>query len=362
MTEHKTILHNIYNRDELKKKLFSENFKRITFSFYRYVNLSNPSEMRNNLYLEWSELGALGRIYLAKEGINAQLSIPEFNFETFKEKLYSRKEFADIPFKIAVEDDGKSFLKLILKVRPKIVADGLPEDSFDTTNVGNHLSAKEFNRYLNQADTLTIDMRNQYESEVGHFEGAILPDADTFREELPMVLELLKGKEDKKILLYCTGGIRCEKASAYLKHNGFKDVNQLYGGIIAYKREVSEENLENKFHGKNFVFDERLGERISGEVISKCHICDNTSDRQLNCANDACHILFIQCEDCGLKFQNCCSEHCKDVLHWSSEEQKEEKKKNAGFYTHHSRLRRKLPVEETTLLSPDLQDSKAQAF
>ncbi len=342
MTEQKIILHNIYNREELRKKLFSENFKRTTFSFYRYVNISNPNEMRNDLYREWSDLGVLGRIYLAKEGINAQLSVPEHNFEIFKNKLFSRNEFNEIPFKIAVEDDGKSFLKLIIKVRPKIVADGLPDDCFDTTNVGNHLSAKEFNMYLNQPDTLTVDMRNQYESEVGHFEGAILPDADTFREELPLVLEILKGKEDKKILLYCTGGIRCEKASAYLKHKGFKDVNQLYGGIIAYKREVSELGLENKFHGKNFVFDERLGERISGEVISKCHICGNTSDRQLNCANDACHILFIQCEECGLNFENCCSDRCKDVLHWDSEKSKEERRKNAGIYTHHSRLRRKI--------------------
>lgn len=335
-------LHNIYSRDILKKRLESEPFKRITLSFYKYVFIENPKSLRDELYKDWIKLGVLGRIYLAKEGINAQLSVPEFNFESFKNILFSYNEFFEIPFKIAIEDDGRSFLKLILKVRPKIVADGLPDDSFDTSNVGKHVSAKEFNELLNDPKCITIDMRNQYESEVGHFEGAILPDADTFREELPLVLDLLKGREDSKILLYCTGGIRCEKASAFLKHKGFKDVNQLYGGIIAYKREVELEQLENKFKGKNFVFDERLGERISDEVISKCHVCGSLSDRQINCNNDACHILFIQCEACGEKLHNCCSERCKEVLHWSPEKQLEEKRKAAKFHTHHSRLRRKV--------------------
>ena len=342
MKQNTNILHNIYSREELTKKLFSENFNRTTLSFYRYVKIDSPQVMRNLLYYDWNQLNVLGRIYLAKEGINAQLSVPEHHFEESKNALYLRPEFKDVPFKIAIEDDAKSFIKLIIKVRNKIVADGLPDDSFDTTNVGNHLTAKEFNEELSNPNSITVDMRNQYESEVGHFEGAILPDADTFRDELPMVLDILKGKENKKILLYCTGGIRCEKASAYLKHKGFQDVNQLYGGIISYAREVDQLGLENKFRGKNFVFDERLGERISTDIISKCHICGSTSDRQLNCANNACHILFIQCETCGNHLENCCSEHCKDVLQWPKEKQLEEKKKNATTHTHHTRLRTKV--------------------
>ncbi len=342
MIETKKPLHNIYSREELTKKLFSESFKRTTLSFYKYVNIHSPSEMRDSLYLTWDSLNILGRIYIAKEGINAQVSVPEFHLDTFKSSLYSHPEFRDVPFKIAIEDDGKSFIKLIIKVRNKIVADGLPENSFDTTNVGNHLTAKEFNDCLENPNSITLDMRNQYESEVGHFEGAILPDADTFRDELPMILDLLKGKEDKKILLYCTGGIRCEKASAYLKHQGFKDVNQLYGGIISYTREVHEFGLKNKFRGKNFVFDERLGERISEDVISHCHTCGRNSDRQFNCANEACHLLFIQCENCGNRLENCCSEHCQEVLHWSPEKQMEEKRKQANVFKHHSRLREKV--------------------
>ena len=133
---------------------------------------------------------------------------------------------------------------ILIKIKDKIVADGLDDSSFDVTDTGKHLSANEFNQAMKAPNTIVVDMRNQYESEVGHFQGAICPDADTFREELPMVKDQLKGKEDKKILLYCTGGIRCEKASAYLKHNGFKDTNQLHGGIIEYKNEIEKKGIK----------------------------------------------------------------------------------------------------------------------
>jgi len=114
--------------------------------------------------------------------------------------------------------------------------------------------------------------------------------------------------------MYCTGGVRCEKASAYLKHHGFQDVNQLYGGIIEYARQVKEENIESKFRGKNFVFDERLGERITDEVIAHCHQCGEPCDSHTNCANDDCHLLFIQCPACREKYQGCCSDECCQVI------------------------------------------------
>ncbi len=303
-----------------------ESFKRITVSFYRYVILDNPHELRDELYLEWSGLNAFGRTYLAKEGINAQMSVPEHNWEEFKHKVYARKEFKNIPFKIAVEDDGKSFYKLKVKVRNKIVADGLDDGTFDVTNVGKHLSAKEFNEALDRDDVVVVDMRNHYESEVGHFVKAICPDADTFREELPQVEKILKGKEDKKVLLYCTGGIRCEKASAYLKDKGFNDVNQLHGGIIDYVRQIKNENLENKFVGKNFVFDERLGERISEEIISECHQCGKLCDNHTNCSNDDCHLLFIQCDECKEKYDGACTPDCQEISNLPIEEQKKLRK------------------------------------
>ena len=308
------------DRKEMIKRLQGEAFRRITLSFYRYVIIDDPQVLRGELSGRWKELNVFGRIYLAHEGINAQLSVPEENLRTFTTQLYSDNRFKDVPFKIAVEDNGKSFYKLTIKTRSKIVADGLKDDAFDVTNVGNHLSAEEWNETLEKKNPIVVDMRNFYESEVGRFENAICPEAHSFRQELPMVKDILKGKEDEKILLYCTGGIRCEKASAFLKHQGFKDVNQLYGGIIEYARQVKAKGLESKFKGKNFVFDERMGERITGDIISKCYQCGTSCDAHYNCGNDACHLLFIQCDDCRKKFEACCSAECQNIFHLPKEE------------------------------------------
>jgi len=238
------------------------------------------------------------------------MSVPEHHFEAFLATLEKYEMLQNIPIKYAVEDDGKSFYKLVIKVRPKLVADGLDDGAFDVTNVGNHLSGTDFHEMIGQPDTVVVDMRNFYESEIGHFEGAIVPAADTFREEMDMVVDLLKDKKDKKVLLYCTGGIRCEKASAYLKHHGFGDVNQLHGGVIEYARQIQTKQLKPKFVGKNFVFDARMGERISDEVIGKCHQCGTPYDVHSNCANQSCHLLFIQCPTCAAKYEHCCSEAC----------------------------------------------------
>ncbi len=316
------VLRNLINKQELKAKLKKEEIERTTLSFYKYVKIENPQALRDAFFEQWSHLGVLGRIYLAHEGINAQLSVPTGNFEKYKEQLYSDQRFTDTPFKIAVEDNGKSFYKLAIKVREKIVADGLNDDTFNPADVGTHLNAEEFNAAMEDSATLVIDMRNQYESEVGHFENALCPDADTFREEIQIVEDLLKNKEDKKILFYCTGGVRCEKASAYFKHLGYKDVNQLKGGIIQYAHEIKKLGLESKFKGKNFVFDERIGERITDDIISKCHQCNQACDNHTNCANNACHLLFIQCQNCAQKFDGCCTEKCQQFIQLPIEEQK----------------------------------------
>lgn len=336
------LLQNRVNKKELKKQIQQEPVKRVTISFYRYVIIDNLQELRDKLFVDWSAISVLGRIYIAREGINAQLSVPEEYFEIFKKKLFSDSRFKDMPFKIAVEDNGKSFYKLAIKVRKKIVADGLNDDSFDVTNVGKHLTAQEFNEAMENPDTVIVDMRNHYESEVGRFVGAICPDADTFRDELPIVVNELKDKKDKKILMYCTGGVRCEKASAYLKHHGFKDVNQLHGGIIDYVRQIKEKNLPSKFIGKNFVFDERMGERITEDVISRCHQCDAICDTHVNCANDDCHLLFIQCEKCGVKMNHCCTPECMHIVSLPIEEQRtlrKGRKKEDSISVYKSRLR-----------------------
>lgn len=336
------VLHNKYSKEELKKRLNEEPFKRITLSFYRYVCIDEVEIFRDEFYKKLDELMVLGRIYVANEGINAQISVPDINYEAFQNLLDSDERFRNMRLNIAVEDNGKSFYKLIVRVKHKIVADGLDDKTFDPGDVGKHLNAREFNEALENPDSVVVDMRNHYESEIGHFEKAILPDADTFKQELPMVLNTLKDKKDKKVLLYCTGGVRCEKASAYLKHQGFKDVNQLYGGIIHYIREVKQQGLPSKFKGKNFVFDERLGERIGDEIISRCHQCGKSCDNHTNCANDDCHLLFIQCADCADKMQGCCTIECQTIVNLPIEEQRKMRKGKIKEHAHSvykSRLR-----------------------
>lgn len=326
------LLHNRINRKELEERLMNEPFQRVTVSFYRYIILENPHAFRDILYREWANLNCFGRIYVAREGINAQMSVPLHHKDDLVQLLDSIPELHQIPLKWAVDDDGKSFYKLTVKVRPKLVADGLPDGSYDVTNVGKHLTAVEFHEALNRPGTLVVDMRNHYESEIGRFENALCPDSDTFSEGIIKVSEMLHDQKDKKILLYCTGGIRCEKASAYLKHLGFKDVNQLYGGIIEYANTIKQLQLPSKFIGKNFVFDRRLGEVIDGTVISRCHQCGAPANTHINCANNDCHLLFIQCDSCAEKFESCCSEDCKRIKNLPETERKALRVTRHGIY------------------------------
>ncbi|WP_067146762.1 oxygen-dependent tRNA uridine(34) hydroxylase TrhO [Pseudotamlana agarivorans] len=304
---------------------------RLTLSFYQYAKIENPQEFRDHLFLTWDQLDVLGRIYVATEGINGQLSLPADRFNEFKSHLDTIDFLKDIRLNIAVEQDNMSFLKLKVKVRNKIVADGLNDDTFDVTNKGVHVAADKFNALIEDENTVLVDMRNHYESEIGHFKNAITPDVDTFRESLDIIEDDLKDhKEDKNLVMYCTGGIRCEKASAYFKHKGFKNVFQLEGGIIEYTRQIKEQGLENKFVGKNFVFDERRAEKISDDVIACCHQCGAPADIHTNCANDACHLLFIQCDSCKEEMNNCCSNNCKEIHALPFEEQKALRKGQAN--------------------------------
>jgi UPF0176 protein len=317
-------LYNKLSAEERAKLIDESGEERLTISFYQYHQIKNTEIFRNYLFVNWDNQEVLGRIYIAKEGINAQLSVPSKRFYEFKDFIDSIPFLNGIRLNIAIEQDNKSFLKLKVKVRNKIVADGLEDDTFDASNKGIHLKADEFNEMISRDDTVLIDMRNHYETEIGHFKGAVTPDVDTFRESLPIIEEDLKeNKEDKNLVMYCTGGIRCEKASAYYKHKGFKNVYQLEGGIIEYVRQVKDQDLENKFIGKNFVFDHRRGERVSEDIIAQCHQCGEPCDDHVNCANEACHLLFIQCESCRSKMDDCCSDDCKSVNALPIEEQKE---------------------------------------
>ncbi len=320
------VLHNRVSQKELKELLMQETFFRKTISFYNYFPIADTQGFRDDLYRELAALKVFGRIYVAPEGINAQVSVPEGNFEAFTNALYSIEELNGIRLNIAVDDDGKSFWVLKIKLRDKIVADGIDDPSFSMTNKGHYINAENFNALTNEKNTIVVDMRNHYEYEVGHFENAIEIPSDTFREQLPMAAEMLQHAKDKNIIMYCTGGIRCEKASAYMLHRGFKNVFHLEGGIINYAHEVKNKNLLQKFHGKNFVFDNRLGERITEEIIAKCHQCGQPADTHVNCVNEACHLLFIQCDECQKNFDGCCSSNCQNFIHLPFEEQKEKRK------------------------------------
>jgi UPF0176 protein len=309
-------LYNTLSAEERAELIDQAGKQRLTLSFYAYAKIENPQQFRDNLFIEWNKLDALGRTYVAKEGINAQMSIPAENMEGFRETLEAYDFMRGIRLNVAVEHDDHSFLKLTVKVRDKIVADGLNDETFDVTNIGVHLKAKEFNQILEDPNTIVVDFRNHYESEIGHFKGAITPDVETFRESLPIINEQLQNhKEDKNLVMYCTGGIRCEKASAYFKHQGFKNVFQLEGGIINYAKQIKEEGLESKFIGKNFVFDHRLGERITDDIVSQCHQCGKPCDNHTNCENEGCHLLFIQCDECKAVMENCCSTECQEIIH-----------------------------------------------
>jgi UPF0176 protein len=315
-------LHNRVSRKELKELIKNDPTPRITISFYCYFRIDEPAVFRNMLYSQLKELGVMGRIYLAHEGINAQLSLPTSNYDSFKSFLYSIESLKNIRLNKAVDDDGKSFYVLDIKVRNKIVAEGITDPEFDMANKGRYVDAEQFNALTNDPGTVVIDMRNHYEFEVGHFKNAIEIPSDTFREQLPMAAEMMNADKKKNIIMYCTGGIRCEKASAYMLHKGFENVFHLEGGIIHYTNQVKEKGIQNKFHGKNFVFDQRLGERITDEIIAHCHQCGKPADTHVNCVNDACHLLFIQCDECKQKFEETCSKECQAFIHLPVDEQK----------------------------------------
>ncbi|HVZ56390.1 MAG TPA: rhodanese-related sulfurtransferase [Chitinophagaceae bacterium] len=314
-------LHNRVSRKELKERIQQDPTPRATLSFYRYFPVQDPAAFRNTLYIRLHELGVLGRIYVAREGINAQVSVPVRNLESLRAYLDSIPGLENLRLNQAV-DEGRSFFVLDIKVRRQIVADGIQDPEFDMAKKGRYVNAEQFNELAKDPETIIIDMRNHYEYEVGHFEHAMEVPSDTFREQLPMAVEMMKDKRGRNIIMYCTGGIRCEKASAWMLHNGFRNVYHLEGGIINYAREVREKGLENRFIGKNFVFDDRLGERITPDIIARCHQCGKPADTHVNCANEGCHLLFIQCEECRDKMEGCCSPECQEVIHLPPQEQR----------------------------------------
>ena len=318
-------LYNKKSKEELVNDLKAESFKRITCSFYKYNEIKNPLKFRDDIYSYLDLLNIFGRVYIAPEGINAQISVPDYYWNKFIKGIQNFQFLKNVPIKKALSDDI-SFFKLVVKQKKEIVAYGLVDDLYDMNEVGEYLNAEQFNKAIDKENTAVIDMRNFYETEVGRFKNAEIPQVEKSKDLLPEVRRMLNGREDHKVLLYCTGGIRCEKASSFLIKSGIKNVKQLQGGIIQYAHEIRKKDIDSKFIGKNFVFDARLGERITKDIIANCHLCGSPSDNHRDCNNDTCHILFIQCKKCEEKLSGCCSHECMDFASLPISKQKELRK------------------------------------
>jgi len=292
-----------------------DNQKLIVCSFYKYVKINNVEKFKIKHQAFCKKLGIKGTILLGDEGINGSVSGYKDQIQKYKNEIKSIDEFSDVEFKDTVSEDV-SFNKLIVKIKKEIVSLGKnPEIS----QKGRYLSPKEFNDFVEDKEIIIVDARNDYEHKIGKFENALTFNIKTFRE-FPNALPELKKYKNKKIVMYCTGGIRCEKASALLKEEGFNQVYQLEGGIINYINQYYE-SPDSKFKGRCFVFDERLSipsGKNSG-TISVCEMCHVPCGEYIRCMNTICDKLVIMCSECKEKMNNACSKACKNKLNIKAE-------------------------------------------
>lgn len=275
--------------------------------YYCYTPIDDPEQFRYNHHLFCIENGIKGRIIIASEGINGTVSGTKEACQKYMALFNSDPRFASIEFKVE-EFHKHSFTKLHVRVKPEIVHSGLMEVD-PNKKTGKYVEPHEFKEIKNSEDVVILDVRSNYEHSVGKFKNAVTLDIENFRDFPEKVKELEKFK-DKKVITYCTGGIKCEKASAYLLEQGFKDVYQLHGGIIKYGIEAGGEDFE----GKCYVFDNRVIvdiNKVNPKVISTCHLCGTESDRMVNCANQICNLHVPICEKCGWEMEGACSEACK---------------------------------------------------
>ena len=279
-------------------------------AYYLFTTIENPEEevARHKRFFE--PLDVRGRIYISKEGINGQMSATPETAQKYRDWMQADSRFAAIDFKIHTHNEHV-FPRMTVKVREQLVA---LDETVDLALGGERLSPEKWAAMLEGRDenTLLLDVRNDYEWEIGHFEGADLPSLEMFRQ-FPSFAKLLKETrppEKTKVMMYCTGGIRCELYSALLKREGYEKVYQLEGGVIKYGLEQGNKH----WLGKLFVFDDRLSVPISSdeaEVISRCRHCETVSDVYYNCANMDCNALFLCCMSCAEKFQGACSSECQ---------------------------------------------------
>jgi len=281
-----------------------------TLLYYCYSPIENAEEFAENHLAFCKSLGLVGRIIVADEGLNGTVSGTPEACQAYMDAVHADPRFAKTDFKVD-EVDEPSFVKMHCRYKPEIVHSGLrdPHIIDPTKKTGVHLEPKEFLEMKDRDDVVVLDVRSDYEHKVGHFKNAVRLDIENFREFPEKIKELAKYK-DKKILTYCTGGIKCEKASALLLHEGFEQVYQLHGGIIKYGKEAGGKDFE----GKCYVFDNRVAvdvNTVNPSVVSTCFNCGTQTTKMINCANPECNEHFTQCDECGWKMDGCCSDACK---------------------------------------------------
>ncbi|CAO3610834.1 unnamed protein product [Mucor fragilis] len=288
-------------------------------------------ELKSKFQADLQKLDVKGRIYIAPEsgigGINCQMAVPTTQIRRVKSYFNDLHDIGPIQFNEGILDTAQpSFSKLRVLIKRNLVA--IRENECITTQdlelQPNHLTPQDWHKELaaRKQDIFLLDMRNSYEFDVGHFDHAIKMDVDTFRDGMNLLDKLTSDKpKDKEIYMYCTGGIRCSVAGAYLRNKGYQRVKMLAGGVTAYGHYVKDSSSSSSslFKGKNFTFDGRRGEPITGHVLTKCYHCGDQCDHITNCANTKCHLLFVQCPHCKSKMHHTCSAHCQDVLHGKEE-------------------------------------------
>ena len=280
--------------------------------YYKYVTVKYPKQVVKWQKEVCQELGFKGRILVSDEGINGTLAGTSQNIERYKKLMSAHELFEGIDFK---ESNGgpECFPRLSIKVRNEAVSLGIPCNTLTTKNSGKHLSPKETHELIEQnpEDLVILDARNNYESAIGKFQNATTPDIENFRDLPTFLDDNIEQFKDKQVLMYCTGGIRCERATAYLNEkNVAKKVYQIQGGIHRYV----EEYPDGFFRGKNYVFDGRIAVKVNDDILGKCALCNGACDDYYNCLNAQCNDHFIGCQTCVATFNGCCSETCKTLI------------------------------------------------
>lgn len=274
--------------------------------FYKFAEITDPEDFINEQLNFCNREQLYGKILVAQEGINGSLSGSKEQIDNYKKFLTKNPDFADIDFKEEISTFNP-FKKMIVRQKNEIIR---MDQELDLDKRGKYITPEELMElYESDEEFIVLDTRNNYESDVGKFKNAITPDIDTFRE-FPEALKSLSDKKDKKIITYCTGGIRCEKATSYMIKEGFNNVYQLQNGIINFCQQYP----NTLWEGKCFVFDQRLLSHVDpeAEAITNCIHCKESCDRYQNCKNPVCDEFIVLCEDCGDKFNGCCSEKCID--------------------------------------------------